>query len=180
MTYFLLRGEIWTVIMLTLLIADTVHKFRDMVFSTRIYPAPLHHAHFSSSFGASRCFLLLFTYFQCILGSRHAQFCCSRLRHAWKFSSIYPRLSHAWRNLWTAPNRNWTWKKRLLFGQKRPILEENAFNCRNYPPSVQWFQKYQCWTPFVHLRRIYIYIYILYIYIFTIYIPLLYIHLHTV
>ena len=44
-------------------------------FSDSDLPRPsLHHAHFSSSFGASRWFSLLFAYFQCILGSRLAQF----------------------------------------------------------------------------------------------------------
>ena len=46
---------------------------RDAAFSRLGFTSPLHHAHFSAGFGASRCFLLLFAYFQCILGSRHAQ-----------------------------------------------------------------------------------------------------------
>ena len=47
---------------------------RDATFFRLWFTHPLRHAHVSSSFGVSRCFLLLFTYFQCILGSRHAQF----------------------------------------------------------------------------------------------------------
>ena len=59
-------------------ILGAVHKIRHAwrgLFSTRI-PSPsshshstLRHAHFSSSLGALRWFLLLFAYFQCILGS---------------------------------------------------------------------------------------------------------------
>ena len=46
---------------------------RDAAFFRLGFTTHPRHAHFSSSFSASRRFLLLFAYFQCILGSRHAQ-----------------------------------------------------------------------------------------------------------
>ena len=47
---------------------------RDAAFFESDLPPPLRHAHFSSSFGASRRFLLLFAYFQCILGASRSNF----------------------------------------------------------------------------------------------------------
>ena len=76
--------------------AKNVHKFRHAwrgLFSTCIYPLPLlltRHAHFSSNFGTSRCFLLRSLTFSVFWAPVTLYFCCSQQRHDRTFFRVAP------------------------------------------------------------------------------------------